>query len=565
MQLLKNSEERGGLKINMTKMACAPILRLTQRTWQPDETEEEVVQDSNQSDYSVHEPDNDRDTPSEVLEEEHGQQAPVTDQPRQGPDHSGRKGKIKWPPSNSKAEWKKFDEDVDAILAASSAGGVDRKIEGMSAIIYNVGLDRLGLEEQKQQGRSINKSRRQQEMAKLRKYLRQLARQYRLASGTLTAGKEEVEDHLRDMHSDPIRNENLPDYEKLIRPEEPEQPFDESEPKLKEVREVIRKARAGSSPGPNGVPYKVYKNCSRLTVRLWMYLRIVWRRGRLTDSWHQAKGCFIPKEENSELLNQFRTISLLNIEGEIFIAIVAKRMTTYMLTNRHIEISVQKGGVPCVSGCVEHTSVLSQIIREAKEQKGGLAVIWLDLANAYGSMPYKVVQLTLERYHVPEKNRHLLEDYIDRLQLKFTLRDLTTSWQRLEVGIVTGCTVLVILFSAAMNLMVKSLGKMSRWPWMKGGVRQPPLRAFMDDMTISTKTVVEAKWTLEEIKDIISCARMRIKPVKSRSLVLRKGKVCREVFKIGEDIIPTVSEKPVKCLGKYFDDTLNSWRRGECQ
>ena len=77
----------------------------------------------------------------------------------------------------------------------------------------------------------------------------------------------------------------------------------------------------------------------------------------------------------------------------------------------------------------------------------------------------------------------------------------------------------------------------------------------MDYMAISTKTVVEARWTLEEFEKVISWARMKVKPSKSRSLVLQKGRVSDVRFKIGE-VIQTVTEKPVKCLGKMFDDTL---------
>jgi hypothetical protein len=64
-----------------------------------------------------------------------------------------------------------------------------------------------------------------------------------------------------------------------------------------------------------------------------------------------------------------------------------------------------------------------------------------------------------------------------------------------------------------MNVM-KFVEKMSVGPWMRAGVRQPPTRAFMDDMTISTKTITEARWTLKEIEDIIKWARMNIKPTK---------------------------------------------------
>ena len=93
--------------------------------------------------------------------------------------------------------------------------------------------------------------------------------------------------------------------------------------------------------------------------------------------------------------------------------------------------------MPGVSGCIEHTGVLTQIIREAKESKGEIAIIWLYLANAYGTVPHKIVELTLERYHVPGKSRVLLKNYFDNLLLGFTVKDFTTAWQRFKVGIIT--------------------------------------------------------------------------------------------------------------------------------
>ena len=83
-----------------------------------------------------------------------------------------------------------------------------------------------------------------------------------------------------------------------------------------------------------------------------------------------------------------------------------------MVENNYIDTSVQKGGVPGVPGCLEHTSVLTKIIREAKENKGDLTVLWLDLANAYGSIPHKLVDLTLAKYHIPLRVRDMLKHYL---------------------------------------------------------------------------------------------------------------------------------------------------------
>ena len=73
-------------------------------------------------------------------------------------------------------------------------------------------------------------------------------------------------------------------------------------------------------------------------------------------------------------------------------------MTSY----RYVDTSVQKGGVPGFSGCVEHTSVISQLIQEAKVNKKDLTVVWLDLANAYGTIPHTLIEESLKHYHIPE-------------------------------------------------------------------------------------------------------------------------------------------------------------------
>jgi hypothetical protein len=83
-------------------------------------------------------------------------------------------------------------------------------------------------------------------------------------------------------------------------------------------------------------------------------------------------------------------------------------MASYLLQNKNIDTAVQKGEVPGVSRCVEHTGVITQIIKEARENKGDLAVIWLDLANAYGSVPHQMIQKTLQLYHVPIRFRQML-------------------------------------------------------------------------------------------------------------------------------------------------------------
>lgn len=90
------------------------------------------------------------------------------------------------------------------------------------------------------------------------------------------------------------------------------------------------------------------------------------------------------------------------------LCIVARCLTDYLLKNSYIVTSsFEKGGIPKVPNCWEHTGVVLQLIREAREYKGDLTVLWLDLVNAYNFMPHKLVDKALSCYHIPKNFKDL--------------------------------------------------------------------------------------------------------------------------------------------------------------
>ena len=548
----------------------------------------------------------------------HADQSEQEERPRrlQGKQQQDRKLKVKWPPMSDKA-WQAFEDDLDGILEAALQGNVDKKLQTLSALVYSVGKERFGLETSRTTlsvGAAVP-NRRQREIQTIRRELRGLRKQFHNASadekeglqqlrnihrerlkslrnaertkekrkekarkrsaflanpykftktlleeeksGKLESSKEDVESYLRETHSDPEREEPLGTCDRIQPEELPTMPLNSTLPTFKEVQEVTKKARSRSAPGPNGVPYKVYKKCPKLLRRLWKLLQTVWRKGKIPPAWQQAEGCFVPKEKGSKSVTQFRTISLLNVEGKIFFSVLARRMTTYMTDNGYIDTSVQKGGIPGFSGCVEHTSALSQLLRETRINHDDLTVVWLDLANAYGSIPHQLIEVALRHYHIPDHIHKLIKSYLGNIQLRFTTDNYTTSWLRLEKGIITGCTISVILFVMGMNLIIKAAERESRGPQTKSGIRLPSNRGFMDDMTVTTQTHVQARWILTALDETATWARMTFKPRKSRSLVIKRGKATdRFLLKIQGEDIPSITSHPIKCLGKWFDSSL---------
>lgn len=79
----------------------------------------------------------------------------------------------------------------------------------------------------------------------------------------------------------------------------------------------------------------------------------------------------------------------------------------------------------------------------------------------------------------------------------------------------------------------------------------------MDNLTVTTTSVPSSRWILQCLEKLITWARISFKPVKSRSLVLKRGKVVDKFcFSLPGAAIPSIKEQPVKNLGKYFDCRL---------
>ena len=200
-------------------------------------------------------------------------------------------------------------------------------------------------------------------------------------------------------------------------------------------------------------------------------------------------------------------------------------------------------------------------MRQAKTEKRDLSVVWLDLANAYGSIPHKLIEEALQHYHVPEHVQTMIIQYFSGMNIRFTTGNTITAWQDLEKGIVTGCTVFPILFIMRMNIIMKAGERETRGPRMKSGSYQPALRGFMDDLTITTTSIVQARWVLNALDDAVTWARMKFKPKKSRFAVIKKGCLIRNVtMRIQGEEIPQLVDNHVKALGKWYDDSLGDHR-----
>ncbi|KAL5251266.1 hypothetical protein ACHWQZ_G016834 [Mnemiopsis leidyi] len=283
--------------------------------------------------------------------------------------------------------------------------------------------------------------------------------------------------------------------------------------------------------------------------------------GDYPDNCRFFEGVYIPKSDGDFSPHSGRPISLGNIQGKIYLAVLAKRLTNFVVSNGYVDLSVQKGGVPGVQGCTEHFGAMWEVLKDARIRKRDLSVVWLDLANAYGAVPHVLIARALRFYNVPEKVVKIILKYFSGVFGRFSSRTVTSEWQQFEIGIFMGCVISVILFVLCMNLGHEYLK--TRVPrsieYFKNDTPVPPLKLFMDDSCLTTANMEDMQTLLNVFQKFVQWSRFRLKSSKSRALVLSRGSAMHWeeeggglCLKLDGEVIPNVSEKPIKFLGRWI-------------
>ena len=155
-------------------------------------------------------------------------------------------------------------------------------------------------------------------------------------------------------------------------------------------------------------------------------------------------------------------------------------------------------------------------ILSTKRDKIERHVIWLDLAKAYGSVLHLLIRMALEFFNFPGKVGEIIMKYFNSAFMKFTIKNYTTKWQALEIGIMMGCVISPLLFVLAIELILRGAANRSKGVMKNGHLTLPPFRAFMDDIIILVPSQIAADGLLQRYYDLFIWTRMKSKPIVSR-------------------------------------------------
>ena len=117
-------------------------------------------------------------------------------------------------------------------------------------------------------------------------------------------------------------------------------------------------------------------------------------------------------------------------------------------------------------------------LKSAKHDKTSLSAIWLDVANAYGSVPHRLIYFALKHYGVSEKWIKIIQQYYGGIWSKYFQEFSPSSWHHHQRGILIGCAVSIVLFLAAINVIIAFYFVIARFLYPRTSFRDESIHGW---------------------------------------------------------------------------------------
>lgn len=336
--------------------------------------------------------------------------------------------------------------------------------------------------------------------------------------------------------------------------------------------EVAKRLRSckNTAPGPDYIKYRDLKTLDPEGALLSDIFNICWDNKRIPQTWKESRTVLIYKKGDREDLSNWRPLTLGGTMSKLYAGVVADRIAQWAKENQIIS-PMQKGFME-FEGCLEHNFTLQQMLDNTRRTRNSeLCLAWLDLANAFGSVPHAHIQGTLREFKMPEEIQDIVADMYRGAATRVRTREGYTDLIEMKAGVKQGCPLSPILFNLAMEPIVRAITARAEPLGTLLYGRRIGILAYADDIVLSARNIGAMEEMLRVVSEAATWSGLRFKPAKCATLHIAWATVTPTVFRIqGEEVkalaegehyqhlgVPTgvrIAQTPTTEVDKMIDD-----------
>ena len=260
------------------------------------------------------------------------------------------------------------------------------------------------------------------------------------------------------------------------------------------IKGILRSRSSGSSPGDDDISYHHLKKmpCTHHFLAT-LFSKILLESHPPPSAWCCARIKLIHKGGDTSKPANFRPIALTSVVGKLLNKIIATRLEEFLLENKIINPSLQKGFLSGINGTMEHIFSLSAIIDNARQNKLPLALTFIDLRNAFGSVSHTYIKDILEYVKLPNEVQFYVSTLYANLSAYIATKQWKTSCFKIGRGVFQGDTLSPLIFLLAFNPIIQAIFKLE-----SGFKLKLPTPTCSEKPLPNVGTYIYAYWVEEE-------------------------------------------------------------------
>ena len=274
-------------------------------------------------------------------------------------------------------------------------------------------------------------------------------------------------------------------------------------PGISLIDKVIRKTN-DSAPGPDGIPFLVYRDMADLFAPiLAQVMSVLAAGGKPPKGFNKARLFLIPKND-SMMIEKTRPISVTNCDNRIIASAIAEAIGPACDAIMH---HTQKGFIPGRNGD-DHIMSLNRDYYKTRIRGIQHFILFMDTEKAFDSVHHDFIFAVLKKAGFPIWLSRALGGLMDSVTVTPVLGAGCLLEIAIERGVKQGCPLSPLLFALCYDPLLEKLARI------------PNIRAcaFADDLAISASRISSITRVMKEVDLFASHSGLRINTDKTKVL-----------------------------------------------
>ena len=236
----------------------------------------------------------------------------------------------------------------------------------------------------------------------------------RNAEGTILQSKDEIKQRWTQYYSNLYKDHGGGDD--MVTELEKITPLNEEDPQdilYAEVQSAIDALKRNKSPGSDGITGEMLQAGGEpLARQIYELCSKAWHEGAIPEEWTKSILVPIPKKGDLSQCSNYRTISLINHTGKVFLTVLLNRLKSQL----DPYLSEEQAGFRKDRSTIHQILTLRLLAEKAKRQGRKIYNCFIDFQKAFDTIKHKVIWATLKSYGVETKMVTLLENIYESAQ-----------------------------------------------------------------------------------------------------------------------------------------------------